>query len=96
MIGYRPHIYTPDTLDCPVIAQVDVVIVGGSQSGVAAAVSGARALAKMEKDKSTKHSVLLIEQNTYLGGQSVAHDISMENYCLSEKCWTLENERNRI
>src|SRR5208337_2521890 len=27
---------------------------------------------KMETDKSSKHSVLLIEQNTYLGGQSVA------------------------
>ncbi|HME50730.1 MAG TPA: FAD-dependent oxidoreductase [Candidatus Lokiarchaeia archaeon] len=66
--GYQPTIYTRDTLDCPVIADVDVVVVGGSQSGVAAAVSCARAFKMLGQER----KILLVEQNTYLGGQGVA------------------------
>ena len=45
----------------PVVREVDVCVVGGSQSGVAAAVCAARNGA----------TVLLIERNPFLGGQSV-------------------------
>ena len=67
--GYQPTIYSRDTLDCPVIADVDVVVIGGSQSGVAAAVSCARAFKTLGQPE---RKILLVEQNTYLGGQSVA------------------------
>ncbi|MHA1732002.1 MAG: FAD-dependent oxidoreductase [Promethearchaeota archaeon] len=50
--------------ETPVLREVDVVVVGGSQSGVAAAVSAKRAVPGLR--------VLLLEQNGYLGGQSVA------------------------
>ncbi len=46
----------------PIVRSVDVVVVGGSQSGVAAATCAARHGAK----------VLLVERNCFLGGQSVA------------------------
>lgn len=68
-IGYQPTIYTRETIDCPVIADVDVVVIGGSPSGVAAAVSCARAFKMLGQDK---RKIMLVEQNTYLGGQSVA------------------------
>ncbi|GAB4323366.1 MAG: FAD-dependent oxidoreductase [Promethearchaeota archaeon] len=48
----------------PVLKDADVLVVGGSQSGVAAAVSAKRAAPDLR--------VLLVEQNGYLGGQSVA------------------------
>ena len=39
MVGFQPPIFTPTSLDCPVVVDVDVLVIGGSQSGVAAAVS---------------------------------------------------------
>ncbi|NMC03630.1 MAG: FAD-dependent oxidoreductase [Candidatus Lokiarchaeota archaeon] len=48
----------------PVLREVDILVVGGSQSGVAAAVSAKRA----NKDA----SVMLVEQNGFLGGQAVS------------------------
>ncbi|MBN2150086.1 MAG: FAD-dependent oxidoreductase, partial [Candidatus Lokiarchaeota archaeon] len=48
----------------PVLREVDVLVVGGSQSGVAAAVSAKRA----NKDA----AVMLVEQNGFLGGQAVS------------------------
>ncbi len=48
----------------PILREVDVIVIGGSQSGVAAAVSARRA--------NYNAKVLLVEQNGYLGGQSVA------------------------
>ena len=68
-IGYQPVIYTRDALDCPVIADVDVAVIGGSPSGVAAAVSCARAFKSLGENR---RKIMVIEQNTYLGGQSVA------------------------
>lgn len=50
--------------ETPVLREVDVLVVGGSQSGVAAAVSAKRACPDLR--------VLLVEQNGYLGGQSVS------------------------
>jgi hypothetical protein len=47
----------------PIILETDILVIGGSQSGVAAAVSAKRA------NKNAK--VTLIEQYGYLGGQSV-------------------------
>nr|MDO8112174.1 FAD-dependent oxidoreductase [Candidatus Sigynarchaeota archaeon] len=47
----------------PVLKSVDILVVGGSQSGVAAAVSAKRA--------NTDASVMLVEQNGFLGGQAV-------------------------
>ena len=47
----------------PVLRDVDILVIGGSQSGVAAAVSAKRA--------HPESSVLLVEQNGYLGGQAV-------------------------
>ncbi len=55
---------TEESRQTPVIRDVDVLVIGGSQSGVAAAVSAKRAVPSQK--------VLLIEQNGYLGGQSVA------------------------
>lgn len=49
--------------EVPVIDDCDILVIGGSQSGVAAAVSAKRA--------DPKADVLLIEQFGYLGGQSV-------------------------
>ncbi|MHA1683370.1 MAG: FAD-dependent oxidoreductase [Promethearchaeota archaeon] len=72
-VGYRPKVYTTTDLDCPVIANVDVVVVGGSQSGVAAAISCARAAKQLGKDAP---KILLVEQNTYLGGQSVTNMVT--------------------
>nr|MDO8109587.1 FAD-dependent oxidoreductase [Candidatus Sigynarchaeota archaeon] len=68
-IDYQPTIYTRDTLDCPIIEDVDVVVIGGSPSGVAAGVTCARAFKTLGQ---LGRKVLLVEQNTYLGGQSVA------------------------
>jgi hypothetical protein len=50
----------------PVFRRVDVCVVGGSPSGVAAAVCAARNGA----------SVLLLERNPYLGGQSVSNMVT--------------------
>src|SRR5271157_729885 len=50
--------------ETPVLREVDVLVVGGSQSGVAAAVCAKRAAPSL--------NVLLVEQLGYLGGQSVA------------------------
>lgn len=50
----------------PVFRHVDVCVVGGSPSGVAAAVCAARNGA----------SVLLLERNPYLGGQSVSNMVT--------------------
>jgi hypothetical protein len=50
--------------ETPVLRDVDVLVVGGSQSGVAAAFAAKRAAPNL--------NVLLIEQLGYLGGQSVA------------------------
>lgn len=47
----------------PVLRDVDVLVIGGSQSGVAAAVAARRA------NKDAK--IMLVEQNGFLGGQSV-------------------------
>nr|MDO8110534.1 FAD-dependent oxidoreductase [Candidatus Sigynarchaeota archaeon] len=47
----------------PVLKDVDILVVGGSQSGVAAAVAAKRA--------NPDATVLLVEQEGYLGGQSV-------------------------
>ena len=47
----------------PIFKEVDILVIGGSQSGVAAAVSAKRT--------NSKASVMLIEQFGYLGGQSV-------------------------
>nr|MDO8083312.1 FAD-dependent oxidoreductase [Candidatus Sigynarchaeum springense] len=47
----------------PVLATTDVLVIGGSQSGVAAAVSAKRA--------NPAAKVLLVEQNGFLGGQAV-------------------------
>jgi hypothetical protein len=75
--GFRPRIYNAKDLDCPVIADVDVLVIGGSQSGVAAAVSCARTLRSLGGDgKARKRSVLLVEQNTFLGGQSITNMVS--------------------
>ncbi|MFX0099648.1 MAG: FAD-dependent oxidoreductase [Candidatus Hodarchaeota archaeon] len=71
-VGYRPKIYSKDNLDCPVIADVDVLVIGGSQSGVAAAVSAARAFKSLNHDA----KILLVEQNNYLGGQSVTNMVT--------------------
>ncbi|MFX0100406.1 MAG: FAD-dependent oxidoreductase [Candidatus Hodarchaeota archaeon] len=45
----------------PIVKEYDVIIIGGSQSGVAAAVCAARQGVK----------VLLVEKNSFLGGQSI-------------------------
>ncbi len=47
----------------PVLRDVDVLVIGGSQSGVAAAVAARRANPAVK--------VMLVEQNGFLGGQSV-------------------------
>lgn len=47
----------------PILAETDILVIGGSQSGVAAAVSARRT--------NPNAKVLLIEQAGYLGGQSV-------------------------
>jgi hypothetical protein len=47
----------------PILRDVDVLVIGGSQSGVAAAVAARRA------NQAAK--VMLVEQNGFLGGQSV-------------------------
>ena len=49
--------------EIPVIAECDIVVVGGGPSGVAAAVAGARMGA----------SVILIEKNGFLGGPLTMH-----------------------
>ncbi len=48
----------------PVLREVDVLVIGGSQAGVAAAVSARRA--------NPAASVMLVEQNGFLGGQAVS------------------------
>nr|MDO8112421.1 FAD-dependent oxidoreductase [Candidatus Sigynarchaeota archaeon] len=53
--------YHEPARDVPVAGAWDVIVVGGSQSGVAAAVCAARLGAK----------VLLVERNCFLGGQSI-------------------------
>jgi ribulose 1,5-bisphosphate synthetase/thiazole synthase len=53
--------YTEPAKDVPVVGEWDVIVVGGSQSGVAAAVCAARLGVK----------VLLVERNCFLGGQSI-------------------------
>ncbi|MBN2154032.1 MAG: FAD-dependent oxidoreductase [Candidatus Lokiarchaeota archaeon] len=57
-----PGYYREPEREVPIVKSADVVVVGGSQSGVAAAVCAARHGAK----------VLLVERNCFLGGQSVA------------------------
>ncbi len=47
----------------PILREVDVLVIGGSQSGVAAAVAARRA--------NPGAKVMLVEQNGFLGGQSV-------------------------
>lgn len=76
--GHRPPVHDAGALDCPVIAEVDVLVIGGSQSGVAAAVSCARALRTLdaENGRQEPRSVMLVEQNTYLGGQSVTNMVT--------------------
>lgn len=77
LVGYRPPVYAPDEVDCPVIADVDLLVIGGSQSGVAAAVSFARACQYLKyAPGGTPPTVLLVEQNTYLGGQSVTNMVT--------------------
>jgi ribulose 1,5-bisphosphate synthetase/thiazole synthase len=53
--------YTEPAREVPVAGKWDVIVVGGSQSGVAAAVCAARLGIK----------VLLVERNCFLGGQSI-------------------------
>ncbi|MHA1891565.1 MAG: FAD-dependent oxidoreductase, partial [Promethearchaeota archaeon] len=53
--------YREESRETPIVKEYDVIVVGGSQSGVAAAVSAAREGVK----------VLLVERNCFLGGQSV-------------------------
>ncbi len=48
----------------PVLATTDVLVIGGSQAGVAAAVAARRA--------NPEAKVMLVEQNGFLGGQSVS------------------------
>ncbi|MBD3353841.1 MAG: FAD-dependent oxidoreductase [Candidatus Lokiarchaeota archaeon] len=74
-VGYRPKVYTRDTLDCPIIADVDILIIGGSQSGVAAALSAKRALKSLNYNVHNS-KVMLVEQNNYLGGQSVTNMVT--------------------
>ncbi|MBD3185708.1 FAD-dependent oxidoreductase [Candidatus Bathyarchaeota archaeon] len=50
--------------EIPVLREVDILVIGGSQSGVAAAACARRA--------NKNASVLIVEQNGYLGGQSVS------------------------
>jgi FAD dependent oxidoreductase len=78
MVGHRPKIYNKDNLDCPIIADVDVLISGGSQSGVAAAISCMRALKSLNYSSPEGNSprIMLVEQNNYLGGQSVTNMVS--------------------
>ena len=54
---------TEPAREVPVLRNVDILVIGGSQSGVAAAVCAKRA--------NPDASVLLVEQNGYLGGQAV-------------------------
>ncbi|MFX0100322.1 MAG: FAD-dependent oxidoreductase [Candidatus Hodarchaeota archaeon] len=54
-------IYVEDKKEIPIVREYDVIVVGGSQSGVAAAICAAREGAK----------VLIVERNCFLGGQSV-------------------------
>jgi hypothetical protein len=61
MMGYLPISETQREI--PVIAECDIVVVGGGPSGVAAAVAGARMGA----------SVILIEKNGFLGGPLTMH-----------------------
>jgi hypothetical protein len=75
--GFRPKVYRKEDLDCPIIANVDVLVIGGSQSGVAAAVSCARALKTLSASGGKRDwKILLVEQNTYLGGQSVTNMVT--------------------
>lgn len=53
--------HTEPARDVPILGGWDVIVVGGSQSGVAAAVCAARLGVK----------VLLVERNCFLGGQSI-------------------------
>ncbi|MFB0522370.1 MAG: FAD-dependent oxidoreductase, partial [Candidatus Bathyarchaeia archaeon] len=53
--------YVEKERSTPVVREYDVVVVGGSQSGCAAAICAARQGA----------SVLIVERNCFLGGQSV-------------------------
>lgn len=53
--------YTEPSREIPITKRYDVIVAGGSQSGVAAAICAARQGAK----------VLLVERNCFLGGQSV-------------------------
>ncbi|MBD3185644.1 FAD-dependent oxidoreductase [Candidatus Bathyarchaeota archaeon] len=72
-VGHRPLIYHQDDLDCPVIANVDLLVIGGSQSGVAAAIACRRGMEYLGMDQPR---ILLVEQNNYLGGQSVTNMVS--------------------
>nr|MDO8085873.1 FAD-dependent oxidoreductase [Candidatus Sigynarchaeum springense] len=54
---------TEPAKEVPVLREVDVLVIGGSQSGVAAAISAKRA--------NPAAKVMLVEQNGFLGGQSV-------------------------
>lgn len=54
---------TEPARDLPVLRDIDILVIGGSQSGVAAAVCARRA--------NPDAKVLLVEQNGYLGGQAV-------------------------
>ena len=77
-VGYRPPLFTRETIDCPIIAEVDALIIGGSQSGVAAAISCARALQSLNYKTQINRAprILLVEQNNYLGGQSVTNMVT--------------------
>ncbi len=60
--GWEPHAVFPQNLDLPVIADVDVLVVGGGAAGVAAATVAAE----------NGRSVVLIEKYGFCGGAAVA------------------------
>lgn len=75
-VNNRPQIVDSDAIDCPILDKVDILVVGGSQSGVAAAVCAARAFNHLDKGQRKKRKIMLIEQNNYLGGQSVTNMVT--------------------
>ena len=53
-----------------------MLVIGGSQSGVAAAISCMRALKSLGYKENDTPKVMIVEQNNYLGGQSVTSMVS--------------------